>query len=101
MITPGISGMPGMWPRTQNSSVRDVLVADADAALDVVVDDRRELLHFEALRIVAADFLDVRHDVIEVVLGEIEDQIFAGQQESLARQSRAHEAKAKRAASPR
>ena len=44
----------------------------------IVVDDRRELLHFVALRIVAADFLDVRHDVIEVVLREIEDQVLGG-----------------------
>ena len=75
MTTPGISGMPGMWPRTQNSSLRHVLVADANARLDIVVDDRRELLHFEALGIEAANFLDIGDDMIEVVLGKIENQI--------------------------
>src|SRR6185295_19441592 len=56
---------------------RNVFVADADSPLDVVEDNRRELLHFEALGIVAADFFDVRDHVIEVVLGEIDDQILA------------------------
>ena len=42
----------------------------------IVVDDRRELLHFVALRIDATDFLDIGHDAIEVVLRKIEDQIF-------------------------
>jgi hypothetical protein len=47
---------------------RDVLVADADAALTVVVDDRGELLHFVALWIDAANLVDVRHNVVHVEL---------------------------------
>ena len=57
--------------------IRDILVADADSAFDVVEDNRRELLHFEALGIVATDFFDVRDHVIEVIFGEIDDQILA------------------------
>src|SRR4051794_6472792 len=54
---------------------RYVLVADADTLFEVVVHNRRELLHFEALGIVAADFIDVRDDLVEIELGEIDDQI--------------------------
>jgi hypothetical protein len=40
--------------------------------------DRRQLLHFEALRVVSTDFLDIGDNVVQVVSGEINDQIFAG-----------------------
>ena len=48
--------------------VGDVLVADADLALEVVEDDGRQLLHLEALRIVAADLFQVGHDMVEIEL---------------------------------
>ena len=58
--------------------VGHVLVAHADAGLDVVVDNRRQLLHFMALRIDAADLVDIGNDMIEVVRRKIDNQIFAG-----------------------
>src|SRR4051794_30443343 len=73
----GHQGHAGHVSASPELVFRDILVADADAPLDVVKNDRRELLHFEALGIVAANFIDVRDHVIEVVLGEIDDQILA------------------------
>ena len=46
------------------------------------IDDGRELLHLEALQIVAADLFLVGDDVIQVVLGEVEDQFFGGHGQS-------------------
>jgi hypothetical protein len=56
--------------------VRNVLVPDDDASLDVIEYDGCELLHLVPLRVDAADFLDISHDAIEVVLREINDQVF-------------------------
>ena len=56
----------------------EVLVADADAADVILEDDRRQLLHLETLRIVAADLLDGADHVIEVVFREVDDQRFLG-----------------------
>ena len=70
-------GQAGHVPASPELMVSDIFVANADAALEVVVDNRRELLHFEALWVVAANLIDIRDDVIEVVLGKIDDQILA------------------------
>ena len=55
-----------------------VLVAGADHPLEVVKDDRRQLLHLEALRIAAADFVQVGHNMVEVDFGRIEQYVFGG-----------------------
>ena len=56
----------------------DVFVADAGIIRFVEIDNCCELLHFEALRVAAADFLAVGQDVVQVVGGEIEDQVSFG-----------------------
>jgi hypothetical protein len=58
---------------------RDVFIADADAPLGVVVDNGRQLFHFEALRVAAANGLDVGHNMIEIILGRIKNQFFTSQ----------------------
>ena len=44
----------------------------------ILEDDRRQLLHLETLRIVAADLVDVADHVIEVEFTEVNDQRFLG-----------------------
>ena len=44
----------------------------------ILEDDRRQLLHLEPLRIIAADLVDVADDVIEVVFAEVNNQRFLG-----------------------
>jgi hypothetical protein len=65
--------------------IRNVLVANADTGFHIVVDDRRQLLHFMALRIDASNLIDIGDDVIEVVSRKIDNQIFVGHVQLAAR----------------
>ncbi len=55
----------------------DILVA-RKYRFQIVVDDCRKLLHFEALRVVATDSLAVDQDAVQVISRRVEDQVLLG-----------------------
>lgn len=56
---------------------RQIAIADADVGFWIVEDDRRELFHRVALRIMATDRFEVGNDVAVVDVDKIDNQIFA------------------------
>jgi UDP-glucose 6-dehydrogenase len=57
--------------------VRDVFVTDARNPNRVLIDNCRQLFHFETLRIVFSYLLDVRDNVVEVDRIWIDDEVFS------------------------
>ena len=57
---------------------RDILVADAQAAGMILVDDRRELFHLKPLLIPATNLLYVGNDMGEVILAGMNDVVAGG-----------------------
>jgi hypothetical protein len=45
--------------------------------LGILMHDRREMLHLEALRVEFADGFDVGHDVVQVDARQVEEQFFS------------------------
>lgn len=56
--------------------VGDVFVADTDHVLWVFVDDRRQLLHLEALGIVFSDLMNIGRNPIEIDRVGVHDELF-------------------------
>lgn len=56
--------------------IRDVFVAHAGHVFGVFVDDRRQLLHFEALGIEFPDLVDIGHNPIEIDRVGVHDELF-------------------------
>lgn len=54
---------------------RQILVADANLALQILKDDGGQLLHFEALGVVFSNLRGIGDDVIKVQCAGIEDQV--------------------------
>lgn len=64
-----------MWPRTQNSSARHVLVTNQQVLRRIDVDDGIEVLHLVALRVDPADLLLVGDDLVEVQLPHFKNRL--------------------------
>ena len=75
----GHQGHAGHVAADPKLAVGDVLIADADIALGVLVDDGVELFHLEPLRIELADRLAVCQHMAEIKGIERNDSIFARQ----------------------
>ncbi len=56
----------------------DVLVPHAQAAGLILVDDRRQLFHFETLHVPATNLMDVSDDMLEVILAWMDDVVTRG-----------------------
>lgn len=56
--------------------VRNIFVPNASDVHGVFIDDRRKLLHFEALWVEFTDLMNIRSWMIKIDLIEIDDEFF-------------------------
>jgi hypothetical protein len=58
--------------------ITGIFEPDAEATLEVFVDNRGELLHLEPLLVVAANLIDVGDDMMKIVFTGMDDEVAGG-----------------------